>query len=84
MTKMTIVVEFLAHPFATPQKSNISRFNIRSTTPMLKLMKMYAECFGLDIRHCVFTYDYVRIYDDETPEILELDHNDAIQVFLDA
>ena len=51
---------------------------------MLKLMKMYAERFGLDIRHCVFTYDYVRIYDDETPEILELDHNDAIQVFLDA
>eukprot|EP00729_Bicosta_minor_P008130 gene8130-10044_t len=55
-------------------------FKIKRTTPMLKLKKAYCKRQGIQIDHVRFLFDGDALADGETPDSLEMEDNDLIDV----
>eukprot|EP00051_Salpingoeca_urceolata_P032136 m.14441 g.14441 ORF g.14441 m.14441 type:complete len:94 (+) comp4799_c0_seq1:1404-1685(+) len=55
-------------------------FKIKRSTPLKKLMDAYCSRQGLDKQNVRFMLDGQRINDTDTPETLDMEDNDAIDV----
>jgi small ubiquitin-related modifier len=64
------------------QDQNEVYFKIKRQTPLKKLMDAYCERQGKDPRHIRFMFDGERINENDTPEKLEMEDNDTIDVFI--
>ncbi|KAI5454807.1 SUMO protein smt3 [Naganishia albida] len=58
-------------------------FKIKRTTKLNKLKNAYAERVGKQVTSIRFFYDGRRVQDEDTPESLELEDGDAIEVQLE-
>ena len=58
-------------------------FKIKKSTQLKKLMEAYCQRQGLSNNQCRFIFDGERIKDDDTPETLEMDNGDEIDVMVE-
>ncbi|KAJ9108692.1 hypothetical protein QFC21_000012 [Naganishia friedmannii] len=58
-------------------------FKIKRTTKLNKLKNAYADRVGKQVNSIRFFYDGNRVLDEDTPESLELEDGDAIEVQLE-
>ncbi|RIA89031.1 small ubiquitin-related modifier-like protein [Glomus cerebriforme] len=58
-------------------------FRVKKTKPLQKLMEVFSERNGLTMRTLKFLYDGDRIKNDDTPESLEMEDGDAIDVMVE-
>ncbi|KAJ9099718.1 hypothetical protein QFC20_005596 [Naganishia adeliensis] len=58
-------------------------FKIKRTTKLNKLKNAYADRVGKQVNSIRFFYDGRRVQDEDTPESLELEDGDAIEVQLE-
>jgi len=58
-------------------------FKIKRTTKLSKLQGAYANKVGKDVGSIRFLYDGTRINDDDTPESLDMEDNDTIDVMVE-
>ena len=58
-------------------------FKIKRSTQLKKLMEAYCQRQGLSNNQCRFIFDGERIKDDDTPETLEMDNGDEIDVMVE-
>ncbi|XP_061043011.1 small ubiquitin-related modifier 2-like isoform X2 [Eubalaena glacialis] len=63
------------------QDGSVVQFNINRHTPFSKLMKAYCEQQGLSMRQIWFRFDGQPINETDTPAQLEVEDEDAIDVF---
>jgi len=63
------------------QQENEVFFKVKRHTKMEKLMGAYAQQQGRDLGSLRFTFEGSRIQKTDTPELLEMDDGDMIQVF---
>ena len=56
-------------------------FKVKLTTPMSKLKKSYGDRQGVSIDSFRFLFDGKRLADDDTPQSLEMEDGDVIDVF---
>ena len=62
------------------QDSNEIHFRVKMTTEMGKLKKSYSERVGVPVSSLYFLFDRRQINDDDTPEQLEMEQDDVIEV----
>eukprot|EP00735_Rhodelphis_limneticus_P013297 TRINITY_DN690_c0_g1::TRINITY_DN690_c0_g1_i1::g.28787::m.28787 TRINITY_DN690_c0_g1::TRINITY_DN690_c0_g1_i1::g.28787 ORF type:complete len:100 (+),score=37.94,sp/P55857/SUMO1_ORYSJ/55.10/7e-31,Rad60-SLD/PF11976.3/1.3e-25,ubiquitin/PF00240.18/2.4e-08 TRINITY_DN690_c0_g1_i1:87-386(+) len=62
------------------QDGNEVYFKIKKTTKMVKVIQAYCTRVGVAKESQVFLFDGERIRDDATPEELEMEDGDAIDV----
>ena len=62
---------------------NEIHFQVNPTTQMGKLKRCYSERVGFHVGSLRFLLEGGRFNDDETPETLEMEQNDVIEVFLE-
>ena len=58
-------------------------FKIKKSTQLKKLMEAYCQRQGLSSNQCRFIFDGERIKDDDTPQTLEMDNGDEIDVMVE-
>jgi len=58
-------------------------FKIKRTTKLSKLQGAYANKVGKDVGSIRFLYDGARINDDDTPQSLDMEDNDTIDVMVE-
>lgn len=58
-------------------------FKIKRTTQLKKLMDAYCTRQGLSNNQCRFIFDGERIKDDDTPDTLEMENGDEIDVMVE-
>lgn len=58
-------------------------FKIKRTTKLSKLQGAYANKVGKDVNSIRFLYDGARINDEDTPNTLDMDDNDTIDVMVE-
>ncbi|KAJ3806523.1 small ubiquitin-related modifier [Lentinula lateritia] len=58
-------------------------FKIKRVTPLRKLLGAYATKVGKEPHTIRFLYDGARINDSDTPESLEMEDNDTIDVMVE-
>ena len=58
-------------------------FKIKKSTQLKKLMEACCQRQGLSNNQCRFIFDGERIKDDDTPETLEMDNGDEIDVMVE-
>eukprot|EP00347_Sterkiella_histriomuscorum_P000970 403373831 len=58
-------------------------FKIKRTTQLKKLMDAYCNRQGLSINQCRFIFDGERLKDDDTPDKLEMENGDEIDVMVE-
>ena len=58
-------------------------FKIKRSTQLKKLMDAYCTRQGLSINQCRFIFDGERLKDDDTPEKLEMENGDEIDVMVE-
>ncbi|KAF8460446.1 ubiquitin-related domain-containing protein [Russula ochroleuca] len=58
-------------------------FKIKRTTKLSKLQGAYANKVGKDVGSIRFLYDGTRINDDDTPQSLDMEDNDTIDVMVE-
>ncbi|KAJ3493559.1 hypothetical protein NLJ89_g10991 [Agrocybe chaxingu] len=58
-------------------------FKIKRSTKLSKLQGAYASKVGKDVGSIRFLYDGTRISDDDTPQSLDMDDNDTIDVMVE-
>jgi len=58
-------------------------FKIKRTTKLSKLQGAYANKVGKDVNSIRFLYDGTRINDDDTPDSLDMEDNDTIDVMVE-
>ncbi|CDW73774.1 ubiquitin-like protein smt3 [Stylonychia lemnae] len=58
-------------------------FKIKRTTQLKKLMDAYCTRQGLSINQCRFIFDGERLKDDDTPDKLEMENGDEIDVMVE-
>lgn len=58
-------------------------FKIKRTTQLKKLMDAYCTRQGLSSAQCRFIFDGERIKDDDTPDNLEMENGDEIDVMVE-
>ena len=58
-------------------------FKIKKSTQLKKLMEAYCQRQGLSNNQCRFIFDGERIKDDDTPQTLEMDNGDEIDVMVE-
>ncbi|KAH8090908.1 ubiquitin-related domain-containing protein [Filobasidium floriforme] len=58
-------------------------FKIKRTTRLNKLKNAYAERVGKNVAAIRFFYDGNRVNDDDTPDSLDLEEGDSIEVALE-
>ena len=63
------------------QDSNEIHFRVKMTTEMGKLKKSYSERVGVPVSSLYFLFDRRQINDDDTPEQLEMEQDDVIEVY---
>lgn len=64
------------------QNGSVTKFRMRGGSPMLKLMEAFCARHNLLRDQIRFLYDGVRVRDDETPDSLDMDGEDTVDVFL--
>ncbi|KAB0389984.1 hypothetical protein E2I00_016828 [Balaenoptera physalus] len=63
------------------QDGSVVQFNIKSHTPLSKLLKAYCEQQGMSMRQIRFQFDGQPINETDTPAQLEMEAEDTIGVF---
>uniref|UniRef100_A0A5K3F9V5 Small ubiquitin-related modifier n=1 Tax=Mesocestoides corti TaxID=53468 RepID=A0A5K3F9V5_MESCO len=63
------------------QDGSVIRFKIRRTTPFKKLINVYCQRMGLSVSNVRFTCDGEHVQYEDTPESLDINDNDTIEVF---
>ena len=63
------------------QEENEIHYRVKTTTLLGKLKKSYSDRVGVPVDSLKFLFDGRRIHDDETPELLEMEHEDVIEVY---
>ena len=58
-------------------------FKIKRSTQLKKLMDAYCQRQGLATNQCRFIFDGERVKDDSTPEALEMENGDEIDVMVE-
>ena len=58
-------------------------FKIKKSTQLKKLMDAYCQRQGFSNNQCRFIFDGERIKDDDTPETLEMENGDEIDVMVE-
>ena len=58
-------------------------FKIKRTTQLKKLMDAYCQRQGLANNQCRFIFDGERVKDDDTPDGLEMENGDEIDVMVE-
>ena len=58
-------------------------FKIKKSTQLKKLMDAYCQRQGLSNNQCRFIFDGERIKDDDTPDNLEMENGDEIDVMVE-
>ena len=58
-------------------------FKIKRSTQLKKLMDAYCQRQGLANNQCRFIFDGERIKDDDTPDSLEMENGDEIDVMVE-
>jgi len=58
-------------------------FKIKRNTKLSKLQAAYANKVGKDVGSIRFLYDGTRISDDDTPNSLDMEDNDTIDVMVE-
>ena len=64
------------------QNGSVTKFRMRGGSPMFKLMEAFCARHNLLRDQIRFLYDGVRVRDDETPDSLDMDDEDTVDVFL--
>ncbi|CAB4444505.1 unnamed protein product [Rhizophagus irregularis] len=59
---------------------NVTFYKVKRTKPLNKLMQVHCDRNGLDIRVTFFLFDGIRIKNDYTPDYLEMENDDDIDV----
>ena len=62
------------------QDSTEVHFKIKRSTPMRKLINAYCKKQGIDATNVRFLFDGENIKVDDTPDKLQMDENDCIDV----
>jgi len=65
------------------QDSNEIHFNVEQTVQLVKLKKSYSKRVGVPISILHFLFDGRHILDNETPEDLEMEQDDVIEVYME-
>ncbi|XP_056315021.1 small ubiquitin like modifier 2a [Danio aesculapii] len=63
------------------QDGSVVQFKIKRHTPLIKLMKAYCDRQGLTMKLIRFMFDGESIKETDTPAQLEMEDEDAIEVF---
>nr|VZI46060.1 unnamed protein product [Spirometra erinaceieuropaei] len=63
------------------QDGSVIHFKIKRTTPLKKLMTAYCDRLGLTLSNVRFTCDGEHVQQEDTPESLDLNDHDTIEVF---
>ncbi|KAJ1368269.1 C4-methyl sterol oxidase 1 [Parelaphostrongylus tenuis] len=63
------------------QDSNVVKFRVRNRMAMSKLKRSYADRTGVAVSSLRFIFDGRPIRDDDTPETLDLQDDDMIEVY---
>ncbi|GAU95782.1 hypothetical protein RvY_07339 [Ramazzottius varieornatus] len=63
------------------QDSNEVHFRVKSSTALGKLKKSYADRMGVAVGSFRFLFDGRRLEDHETPQTLEMENDDVIEVY---
>ena len=63
------------------QEENEIRYRVKTTTLLGKLKKSYSDRVGVPVDSLKFLFDGRRIHDDESPDVLEMEHEDVIEVY---
>ena len=63
------------------QMHNVLYFTFNQNTPMLNLKKSYSEACGLPVTRLRFLFMSKRIYDNDTPRSLGMEHNNVVEVY---
>ena len=58
-------------------------FKIKKSTQLKKLMDAYCQRQGLSNNQCRFIFDGERIKEDDTPDTLEMENGDEIDVMVE-
>ena len=58
-------------------------FKIKRTTNLKKLMDAYCSRQGIQASQCRFIFDGERLKEDDTPEKLEMENGDSIDVMVE-
>lgn len=59
----------------------VTKFKVKHTTKMSKVMKAFASRNDLDINVIKFIFDGERVGADDTPKTLEMEEGDCIDLF---
>ncbi|KAK4986827.1 hypothetical protein LTR50_005038 [Elasticomyces elasticus] len=76
----TAAVNDRLHVVVKDQHDLLITFHIRRTMPLGKLKSVFAEKVGKNAKDLRFLYDGVRIMDDQTAEMLDMEEDDVIEV----
>ncbi|KAJ1353161.1 C4-methyl sterol oxidase 1 [Parelaphostrongylus tenuis] len=63
------------------QDSNLVKFRLKTRMAMGKLKRSYADRIGVAVSSLRFIFDGRPIRDDDTPETLDLQDDDMIEVY---
>jgi len=58
-------------------------FKIKRTTQLKKLMEAYCQRQGLTMNQCRFIFDGEKLKEDDSPEKLEMENGDEIDVMVE-
>ena len=64
------------------QNGNVTKFRMRGGSPMLLLMEAFCVRHGLLRDQIRFLYDGMRVRDDETPDVLDMEDEDTVDAML--
>ena len=64
------------------QNGNVTKFRMRGGNPMLLLMEAFCVRHGLLRDQIRFLYDGMRVRDDETPDVLDMEDEDTVDAML--
>ncbi|KAK4979614.1 SUMO protein smt3 [Elasticomyces elasticus] len=76
----TAAVDDRLHLVVKDQHDLQMTFYVRRMTPLGKLKSVFAEKVGKNVKDLRFLYDGVRIMDDQTAEMLDMEEEDVIEV----
>ncbi|NXD42121.1 SUMO3 protein, partial [Copsychus sechellarum] len=63
------------------QDGSVVHFRIKRHAPLSKLMTAYCGRQGLSLKHIMFLFDGQPIKEADTPALLEMEHEDTIEVY---
>ena len=80
-SNISLKLKVVGHLGQDMKDVNEIHFQVKRTTQMGKLKKIYSERVGVSLTSLHFHFDGGRLNDDQTPEALEMEQDDVIEVY---